>query len=974
MNKKDKVIINKLRVSFAKREDDRRFIVVYGGNHITVEPRNDFFSQTIECVWPGATLNLLEVERDGDLLRPSYIVLEPDYLLDISSLAECVKPCGAHPANFLYNRLTPVENALPIILGNIANLFLDEWIYSRKPDFVTSLKKAFRQYPIEISACEDLQDGSHDSQFASDCRRHFDNIKLTVTDTFRRHGLNPDKAILEPSYVCEALGIQGRLDYMQTDMRAFIEMKSGKADEFKVRGQILPRDNNLAQMLLYMATLRFNMGMREDTVRPYLLYTRYPKLHSADTDWTMVKHLINMRNQIVRLDYAVQQNNDTEYTRKQLELINPETLNTEHLDGRLWTDYIRRDILNLRAEMDGLDETEKDYFLTLYNFIVKEQYIAKTGGENCYGRTGASALWLSGFEEKKQAGEILFDMKIKENKTELEHDPYIVLSLPKFAPGDALNFRDGDIIMLYRRENEEDTALNQLVVKGSIAYIRDGEIKIDLRMTQRNQSVFPDDGIYAAEHDSMDTGYRNMYLALRNFLSCGKKRRNLILSAREPEFDSSYDKLIEEEEDIFKKISLKALAARDYYLLVGPPGTGKTSCALRTMVRMFVEHKPTKQILLMAYTNRAVDEICHSIMKITPEIDFIRVGGGHSSDELVKKHLLRNVLKECRTRGEVLERMKRCRVYVGTVASLSGRPDLFRLKHFDAAIIDEATQILEPQLLGILTARFADGREAIDKFVMIGDPRQLPAVVLQQPKDSEVDSPLLRKRGITNLKDSLFERLYRHHGFEGKAIDMLCRQGRMHPKVADFPNRAFYFGKLSEVGLEHQMENIQNATAFIPSECDGRGKVNPLEADIVCKLVKRIYELNKENFDPHMTVGVITPFRAQIALIRSKLAALGIPVLEELAVDTVERYQGSERDIIIYSFSVTDEKLLKWLPNISEERGVKIDRKLNVALTRARRRMIVTGVPEILSHNDIYNEMMKSMPNMETVPDEMIKL
>ena len=94
---------------------------------------------------------------------------------------------------------------------------------------------------------------------------------------------------------------------------------------------------------------------------------------------------------------------------------------------------------------------------------------------------------------------------------------------------------------------------------------------------------------------------------------------------------------------------------------------------------------------------------------------------------------------------------------------------------------------------------------------------------------------MLRKRGITNLKDSLFERLYRHHGFEGKAIDMLCRQGRMHPKVADFPNRAFYFGKLSEVGLEHQMENIQNATAFIPSESDGRWKESEKELLTVMK-------------------------------------------------------------------------------------------------------------------------------------------
>lgn len=72
------------------------------------------------------------------------------------------------------------------------------------------------------------------------------------------------------------------------------------------------------------------------------------------------------------------------------------------------------------------------------------------------------------------------------------------------------------------------------------------------------------------------------------------------------------------------------------------------------------------------------------------------------------------------------ERIRNCRIIVGTVAAISGKPELFRLKHFDVAIIDEATQILEPQLLGILCARGEDGKDAIDKFVLIGDHKQLP--------------------------------------------------------------------------------------------------------------------------------------------------------------------------------------------------------------------------------------------------------
>ena len=136
-------------------------------------------------------------------------------------------------------------------------------------------------------------------------------------------------------------------------------------------------------------------------------------------------------------------------------------------------------------------------------------------------------------------------------------------------------------------------------------------------------------------------------------------------------------------------------------------------------------------------------------------------------------------------RTEVYERINRCRILVGTVASISGKPELFRLKHFDVAIVDEATQILEPQLLGILCAKGENGKEGVGKFILIGDHKQLPAVVLQNSEQSEVYDEALSAVGLKNLKDSLFERLYRtarQHTDAHRTYDMLCRQGRMHPK------------------------------------------------------------------------------------------------------------------------------------------------------------------------------------------------
>lgn len=100
--------------------------------------------------------------------------------------------------------------------------------------------------------------------------------------------------------------------------------------------------------------------------------------------------------------------------------------------------------------------------------------------------------------------------------------------------------------------------------------------------------------------------------------------------------------------------------------------------------------------------------------------------------------------------------------FVGTVATLSSKTELFRLKTFDVAIVDEATQILEPQLLGLLCTRNPAGADAIGKFILIGDHKQLPAVVLQSSEQSEVCDEALQAIGLYNLKDSLFERLYRN--------------------------------------------------------------------------------------------------------------------------------------------------------------------------------------------------------------------
>ena len=115
------------------------------------------------------------------------------------------------------------------------------------------------------------------------------------------------------------------------------------------------------------------------------------------------------------------------------------------------------------------------------------------------------------------------------------------------------------------------------------------------------------------------------------------------------------------------------------------------------------------------------------------------------------------------------------------------------------------------------------------------------------------------------------------------------------------------------------------------------------------------------------TLGIITPYRSQIALIKKEIEVLGISELNQILIDTVERFQGSERDVIIYSFCVNYPYQLKFLSNLTEEDGILIDRKLNVALTRARKQMLLTGVPTLLERNPLYKSLLKLIESLRNI-------
>ena len=910
---------------------------------------------------PGAVFNLLQVEiMDETSLQAEFIIFEPDYLVDVSALAECFRPFGHHPLNYALFRFEANKNSRHILLGNTANFFIDKLI-NAKPDqpavYEECLKELFLSSPFEFTACEDLKDARMEATFFQDCRKHFNHIRQVIETVFPREGIDKEKIIVEPSFICCQLGLQGRLDLLVQDYSAFIELKAGKGvDDYRTGLFEQSAENHYIQMILYLAILEFNLGLSPQQVQSYLLYSRYPVLSAEAHSRQRLREALHLRNKIAAMDYQIQHHNSEAFTAKILNQINPDTLNVRGLSGRFYENYLRPGITKFRDIIHTLSPLEKTYFLRIYTFIVKELWLSKVGEREYEGIAKAANLWSASDSEKTAVGELLYDLQLIENHSDTERH-YLLFEIPDYPNYYLPNFRSGDAVVLYKRKLETDHINNRQVFKGTIESISSRQVQVRLRVRQRNQSVLPGNTKYALEHDYMDMVFAGMFRALTVFACANPDRKNLLLAQRLPQFDS-----VEIAGNDMERCIAKSMAAKDCFLLLGPPGTGKTSVALKQIVIKALERGG--DILLLAYTNRAVDEICKTLQDIYADFAYLRIGSELNCAPEYRSHLLERGLAGCSNRKDVSRFIHHHHVFAGTVASVWSKPDLFSLKSFDLAVIDEATQLLEPHLLGILCMKNRDGENAIRRFVMIGDHKQLPAVILQSAEESAVNHADLQSIGMSNLNNSLFERLYRTYVTMGveDGYDMLTRQGRMHPSIADFPSRFFYEGKLKSIGLPHQEEpECDKRLHFIPSHPtvqDTSDKVNHHEAHTVVNVVRQLYDdalAENRSFQPE-TIGIITPYRSQIALIRNLLFDTGIASFSNIVVDTIERYQGSQRDIIIYSFCLNAEWQLASLPQIMYENGRIIDRKLNVVLTRARKRLYITGNPELLLKNELYGE------------------
>lgn len=460
-----------------------------------------------------------------------------------------------------------------------------------------------------------------------------------------------------------------------------------------------------------------------------------------------------------------------------------------------------------------------------------------------------------------------------------------------------------------------------------------------------------------------------------------KELRDILLGQRELSFKNQEDCQFNTELNESQQAAIRfALSASDVAIIHGPPGTGKTT----TIVELICQAISKRQkVLACAPSNTAVDNLLEKLVDAGQKA--VRLGHParvserlheHTLDAQVARHELTDLIREMRREAENLFRQagKFTRAKPVHGAKREMRQDAKRLKadvrmleqqaidsiidnanvvcatttldesllgdrRFDLVVIDEACQSTEPGCwMPVLRA---------DRLVLAGDHCQLPPTVLskQAAKDG--------------LAVSLLERLVGVYG--DRVTRRLNMQYRMHDQIMNFSSEQFYDGTLQSHGsvsghvltdldyVDEQLVTIEPVT-FIDSagagwdeelEPDGLSKRNIQEAELVLRKITELQDAGLRGRD----IAVIAPYAAQVRWLRQNSPD------ERVEIDTVDGFQGREKEAVIISLVRS---------NPEGEIGFLADaRRMNVALTRARRKLIVIGDSATVGGNDFFAKLLE---------------
>ena len=525
-------------------------------------------------------------------------------------------------------------------------------------------------------------------------------------------------------------------------------------------------------------------------------------------------------------------------------------------------------------------------------------------------------------------------------------------------------FRQGDIITLSRSNPLTEKPHEAIVANSGRRSIRIvmPEIPSDLRRGKWRMDRGANRVAFDRMRDALNSFFEEGSFPLRDLL-LGNVHDPAGTASLVPEFGGVRQQiLLPSDMNKEQRLAAEDSANRRLTLIQGPPGTGKTHTAVRVLESW--AKQGMGGVLAVADSNVAVDNLLEGLLN--RGVNVVRLGQPVKVREGLREatiearmnsHPLKRDLDDVRNRNESLSR--RIKGKKGRERGLAHRDlslgwkearkieaqirddildgaqvlcctcigsghELLDGRRFPRILIDEATQATEPSALVPLS-------KGARQVVLIGDHKQLPPTVIS------------RRAELGGLARSLFERLI-EMGIEPR---ILTTQYRMHPRISEFPNTQFYDGKLDD-GVNNSERpapigmlwpDWDTPIAFLPLgggeilSPDGASKENQVEASWVVKILIDLIdggELGTEE------VGIITPYAGQVRAIKDSMP-------EELAgveVRTVGGYQGREKEVIIFSCVRSNKD-----GNVG---FLSDSRRLNVALTRAKRGLIVVGDPETL--------------------------
>ncbi len=805
----------------------------------------------------------------------SYVVLEPDFLVDVTAIRSWVQ-C---PRMYYLNKLSAIPLNYPVIKGTIVHEVFGDLLRGR--EFDAAIDDRIEEAGLELGLLgRDIDEVEGEvRQNAAAIDGWLSQGTLTDEDEWRS-----EYTLISPTF-----GLKGRADALRRGMP--VELKTGKNTSRE------PRFQDKIQAACYALMLE-ERGV--DVDHGTLLYTKNTTLERTEEsgdlspakEFTMGKGLLEFvvrsRNELAALEGRGEIPTGYEADAKCEYCFEQDTCMV--VSGRLDQES------KAGAVGRAIPEDEQEYFEQFYEAIEAERRAVHAEYRK---------LWEQTAEQRADDDRALIDLEPL-GQREVDGNRW---ELRARKPREAVSkLREGDVALASDGDPVEGHAELCRITKLDEEIVVTADEPVDLHRLDVYPSELSVDRMLTALHDTV--------------LKSTASRKDILFGRRDPEFSDGRKSFIDNNEGQNRAVNL-AVNADDCALIHGPPGTGKTYTIAR-LIRALVDRGD--RVLVTAFTNRAVDNALEALRDQGFE-DICRVG----TDTGIREDMLDLQLK---TRGDPHERaaeLQHAPVVAATTASCGSR--VMREQSFDVAVVDEASQLTEPAAMAALNRA--------DRFVLVGDHEQLPPVVQSVDPDAEGD--------VTDsnpLTTSLFERLINDYP---EAAVMLTSQYRMSQRIQAFSSAEFYDGALrpatAEVAAQSLSavcdpaqlpEALRDQVAFVDPGGRRVGNTNPTEADRVAEIVESFIAAGA---DPD-SIGVIAPFRAQVAEISRRVG---------VTVDTVDRFQGSSKEIIILSFVATGRL---------EGPLFEDHRRINVALTRAKKGLVLVGDREALAADSFYKRML----------------